>query len=126
MVAMALRQLDVAQVNAIALGLAEPEPVEPIEAARARERRAFERARDRLARRLLEDMWAQAATLDVGVWGWPVCQAEAERYLLDLVERGVIYIDPAAELDDRTRTPVTRAGARLIAPLRRARALLRR
>jgi hypothetical protein len=126
MVAIALRGLNDAQVNAIALGLAEPEPVAPVEAARARERRAFERARDRLARRLLKDMWAEAATLDGGVWGWPECQAEAERYLLDLVERGVIYIDPAAELDDRALTPVTRAGARLIAPLRRARGLLRR
>ena len=119
MAAVALRQLDDAQVNAIALGLAEPEPVGSLEAVRARERRAFERARDRLARRLLEDMWHEAATLDVGVWGWPVCQAEAERYLLDLVERGVIYIDPAAELDDQARTPVTRL-------LGRARGLLRR
>jgi hypothetical protein len=115
--AVALRDLNDAQVNAIALGLAEP--IESTDASRARERRAFERARDRLARRLLKDMWAETANLDVGVWGWPVCQAEAERYLLDLAERGVIYIDPAAEPDDRALTPVTRL-------LGRARGLLRR
>ena len=108
MAALALRHLDDAHVNAIALGLAEPTPVEPIESARARERRAFEQARDRLARRLLKEMWPEAATLDVGVWGWPVCQAEAERYLLDLAERGVIYIDPAADVDDHRRTGATR------------------
>jgi hypothetical protein len=119
MAAMALRRVDDAQVHAIALGLAEPGPVESTEADRVRERRAFERARDRLARRLLQEMWAGAAPLDVGVWGWPVCQGEAERYLLDLVERGVIYIDPAAELDDRAGTPVARL-------LGRARGLLRR
>jgi hypothetical protein len=115
--AVALDDLDRAQVNAIALGLAEPEPVETAEGARARERHAFERARDRLARRLLKDIWKEAATLDVGVWGWPACQAEAERYLLDLAERGVIYIDPAAELDQPARRPATRL-------LRRARSLL--
>ncbi len=90
------RRLHQRQIDGIALGLEGQETREQ-RAARAREQAAFERARDQLAERLLEEVWAPGAAVDIGVWGPPLARAEAGRLLRDAVERGMVYLDTAPQ-----------------------------
>jgi len=110
MVAKAISPLEERQVNAIALGAAEADPPETVNSARAGARAALSRARARLSRRLLAEIWTESANLDVAIWGPAVSDVEADRYLRDAAERGVIYLDPApaAEQSGRLRRLVRR------------------
>jgi len=95
MAAEAIRLLDERQVNAIALGAVDTDSPDAVCSARASARSALARARARLSRRLLSEMWAESATLDVAIWGPAVSEVEADRYLREAAERGVIHLDPA-------------------------------
>jgi aryl-alcohol dehydrogenase-like predicted oxidoreductase len=103
MVARAFSPRDEGQVNAIALGAAETDPPETVSAARAGTLAALSRARSRLSRRLLTEMWTESANLDVAIWGPLVSDVEAGRYLRDAAERGVIYLDPAPPVEHPSR-----------------------
>ena len=92
-------RLDQRQVAAIALGLAEADPPEVVSTTRAGARSALARARGALSRRLLDEIWAPSASVDVGVWGPAVCEVEADRHLREALDRGLIYLDPAAPAD---------------------------
>jgi hypothetical protein len=89
------RRLHQRQIDGIALGLEGQAETREQRAARKREQAAFARARDQLAERLLKEIWAPGAAVDVGVWGPPLARAEAERLLRDAVERGMVYLDTA-------------------------------
>jgi hypothetical protein len=97
------RLLDQRQLNAIALGAAEVDPPEAVSTARATARSALARARARLSERLLAEIWVESATLDVGIWGPVVSDAEAARALRDATERGVIHLDPAPPVEGAGR-----------------------
>jgi hypothetical protein len=81
------------QITAITLGLDGREETAAQRAARRREQAAFQRARDRLADRILTEIWAPSAATDVGIWGPSLARAEADRLLRDAVERGMVYLD---------------------------------
>jgi hypothetical protein len=85
------------ELQAVALGIAEYDPPQVVEEARSGARAAFVRARHRLARRLLNEMWSDATTLDVGIWGGLVSEVEAERELNEAAARGAIYLDPTPD-----------------------------
>ena len=87
------RRLHQRQIDGIALGLEGQTETRAQRAARQRERAAFERARDQLADRLLKEIWAPGAAVDVVVWGPPLARAEADKLLRDAVERGMVYLD---------------------------------
>ena len=84
------------RLRAVALTGDELEAPERVPEERRRSEAAFEQARSRLADRLLDDVWHEAAALDVGVWGPSVSEAEAERALREAIDRGAAYLDPAA------------------------------
>jgi hypothetical protein len=90
-------------VNAVALGAAEADPPETVSAARAGALAALSRARTRLSQRLLSEIWTESADLDVAIWGSMVSDVEADRYLRDAAERGVIYLDPAPPVESQSR-----------------------
>jgi hypothetical protein len=48
-------------------------------------------------------MWAESATLDVAIWGPMVSDVEADRYLREAAERGVIHLDPAPPTENTGR-----------------------
>lgn len=96
----ALRLLDQRQVNAIALGAAEAEPEEAVCSARTGARAALARARARLSHRLLAEIWTESADLDVAIWGPLVSDVEADRYLREAAERGVIHLDPVPAAEE--------------------------
>jgi hypothetical protein len=111
------RHLDRRQIGAIALGF-DGATRPPDRGART----GWQRARDRLARRLLCEFWASAAALDVGVWGPIIARAEADRTLHEAAARGAMYLDPVPETPAPDRRP-GRSLARLLwcgARLRRA------
>jgi hypothetical protein len=87
------RRLHQRQIDGIALGLEGQTETREQRAAREREQAAFERARDQLADRLLQDVWAPGAAVDIGVWGPSLARAEADTLLRDAVERGMVYLD---------------------------------
>jgi hypothetical protein len=103
MVARAISPVEERQVNAVALGAAEAEPPETVSAARSGALAALSRARAMLSRRMLSEIWTESADLDVAIWGPMVSDIEADRYLRDAAERGVIYLDPAPPDDHRGR-----------------------
>lgn len=103
MVANAFSPLTDRQVNAVALGAAEADPPEVVCSARAGARAALSRARARLSRRLLAEIWTESANLDVAIWGPAASEVEADRYLRDAAERGVIYLDPASSVENDGR-----------------------
>ncbi|MGH2588330.1 MAG: hypothetical protein ACRDJE_25705 [Dehalococcoidia bacterium] len=72
-----------------------------LHASRTAQQAAWQRAVDRLADRLLKDMWATNASLDIGIWGPAMAQREAAGLMQDMLDRGLIYLDIAPAQGER-------------------------
>src|SRR5437868_2787513 len=82
------------RVRTVALTGDELEAPEMVPEKRAADAAAFAQARSHLAQRLLDDVWDDAAALDVGLWGPSVTEVEADRTLREAIDRGAVYLDP--------------------------------
>jgi hypothetical protein len=74
-----------------------------LHASRTAQQAAWQRAVDRLADRLLKDMWPANASLDIGIWGPAMAQREAAGLMQDMLDRGLIYLDIAPAQGERGR-----------------------
>jgi hypothetical protein len=95
----AFRRLYAWQIQEIALGLGQHDSEDEVCAARERARAAWQRARDRIAERLLDEVWKQGVASDVGLWGEQLCRVEASRLLRHAIDSGMVYLDVDEEPD---------------------------